>query len=55
MASFGAILVSVLAFVMAMLDDHHLVVMAPTMIAMPAVVTMHLIMMPDHDGFGTCD
>jgi hypothetical protein len=43
------------AFVTAMFDDHHLVVMAPAMIAMHPVITMHMIVMPDHDGLGTCN
>jgi hypothetical protein len=38
-----------------MLDHHHLVVMAPTVIAMPTVVAMHLITMLDHDGFSICN
>ena len=52
---FGINLVPASAFVTAMFDDHHLVVMAPAMIAMHPVITMHMIVMPDHDGLGTCD
>ena len=41
-----------------MLDDHHLVVMAPAMIAMPTVIAVPevvpaMITMLDHDGLGT--
>src|SRR5271167_1478757 len=58
MAPRGAIPVSALAFVLAMLDDHHLVVMAPAMIAVPTVITMPPVMpamvtMLDHDGLST--
>lgn len=51
---------SALAFVMAMLDDHYPVVMAPAMtavpgmIAMPTMVPMHMVAVIYHDSLSTC-
>ena len=53
----GPFLCRPLALVVATLDDHRFVVMAPAMVAMPGMmpVAVHVIAVLDDDCFGTGD